>query len=77
MDSSLVQEGYSDFILKPVAQSVWITVGDVSVYVRRQQGCRGSHDRWMPSEWRSSWLAVPRVGSPGKEDCIADWRTIE
>ena len=39
MDSSLVQEGYSDFILKPVAQSVWITVGDVSVYVRRQQGC--------------------------------------
>ena len=39
MDSALIQDEYSDFTLKEEAQSCWITVNDVSVYVRRQDGC--------------------------------------
>lgn len=35
MDSSLIQEEYSDFILKEEAQSVWITIDNLSLYVRR------------------------------------------
>lgn len=35
MDSALIQEEFSDFILKEEATSVWITVDNMSVYVRR------------------------------------------
>ena len=35
MDSALIQEEFGDFILKEEAQSVWITVNNISVYVRR------------------------------------------
>lgn len=35
MDSALIQEEFGDFILKEEATSVWITVDNMSVYVRR------------------------------------------
>jgi hypothetical protein len=35
MDSPLIQDDYSDFVLKEDARSVWITVDNISVYVRR------------------------------------------
>lgn len=35
MDSALIQEEYGDFVLRDEAQSIWITIGNISVYVRR------------------------------------------
>lgn len=36
--SALLKEGHSDYLLKPVENSVWITVDYASVYVRRVPG---------------------------------------
>ena len=35
MDSSLIQDEYSDFTLKTEARSCWITVDNISVYIVR------------------------------------------
>ena len=33
--SALLKEGHSDYLLKPVENSVWITIDNISVYLRR------------------------------------------
>jgi|VirMetMinimDraft_7_1064189.scaffolds.fasta_scaffold00786_7 hypothetical protein len=35
MDGALHQEEYADFVLKKEAQSVWVTIDNLSLYVRR------------------------------------------
>lgn len=76
-DSNYTKIGGEDYELREDCQSVWITVGDISVYIKREdEGVAVDlyplHDE-MADSLASCWALNGEVfGSPQKSDAAAN-----